>query len=502
MAGLENQYEVISTTEYLGTTVEVLEGDMLKYPVEVIVNAANVGLKRGGGIDGAIHAAAGPELQTEMDKLFPHPGQVGNAYGTTHSWNIGSCDYIIHAIGPNWNVANQRDGTLLLTAFRKSLDLAMENKLRCIAFPGISMGIFAMPKDLAGLMIMTAIRTWITEHQGEMDRISILLLGYSRDEIVETQLHEITRYMPDTGSNLDKKVPAAFRKEPPATTAPALLPITTTGRPLPNPKIPSPFSEDSGQVETPDPITDQSRSPTPPPATTTSEFPIVTTSGEAPPLSPSGSPPPGPRPPGDPAVPPPRPEGARAETPSDSEDEPPNYLLKFYQPMSHMWMGRDRYYALLEAGIDPETFHEGMIIPDPEEDPNVDPLIGEERDFWKEYNAERLRRGREISEALGLPLTAAEKADEIAVDLKIAKEKSVSDTQELMRTKTAVRDEIILKEGTTNCTALTERGFPCLFRGYTAVWRTHNVPDRCTLHQDLENFPRARRESQSEGGGS
>ncbi|KAF7896074.1 hypothetical protein EAF00_006089 [Botryotinia globosa] len=481
MADLQSQFKVVSTTEYLGTTVEVLEGDMLKYPVDVIVNAANVRLKRGGGIDGAIHAAAGPELQPEMDRLFPHPGQVGAAYGTTHAFNISSCRYIIHAIGPNWNIVNQRDGTLLLNAFRNSLDLAMANKLRSIAFPGISMGIFAMPKDLAGLMIITAVRTWIKEHQGEMDRISILLLGYSQDDIVETQLHEITRYMPDTGSGLDKLVPAAFRKHPHATTAPAPPPIPTTSGPLPIPNIPSLFPEDSVPVETPDPVTDQSESPTPPPP------------GPPPPKPPLPELPlPGlPPPPGDPAVPPPRPEGARPETPSDSEDEPPNYLLKFYEPLSHMWMGRDRYYALLEAGIDPETFYEGMIIPDPEEDPNVDPLIGEERDFWRDYNAERLRRGREISQALGLPITAAEKADEDAGALKTAREKSISVTKELMKTKTAVRDEIIINEGTTNCTALTENGFPCRFRGYTAIWRKHNVPDRCTLHQDLEKFPRA-----------
>ncbi|KAF7939649.1 hypothetical protein EAE99_001454 [Botrytis elliptica] len=486
MAGLQNQFKVVSTTEYLGTTVEVLEGDMLRYPVDVIVNAANVRLRRGGGIDGAIHAAAGQELQAEMNKLFPHPGQVGEAYGTTSSFNIRSCRYIIHAIGPNWNIVNQRDGKLLLNAFRKSLDLAMANKLRSIAFPGISMGIFAMPKDLAGLMIMTAIRTWIKEHPGEMDRISILLLGYSQNDIVETQLHEITRYMPDTGSNLDKLVPAAFRKKPHVTTAPAPLPIPITTGLLPGTTIPSPSSEGSGLVGTPDPNTEQSPSPAPPPS------PIPPPPSSTPPPSPPpGPPPPGPPPPGGPAVPPPRPEGARAETPSDSEDEPPNYLLNFYEPLSRMWMGSDRYYALLEAGIDPQTFYEGMIIPDPEEDPNVDPLIGEERDFWREYNAERLRRGKEISQALGLPMTAAETADDDAGALKTAKEKSISDTQELMRTKTAVRDEIIINEGTTNCTALTERGFPCLFRGYTAIWRKHNVPDRCTLHQDLEKFPRA-----------
>ncbi|KAF7940699.1 uncharacterized protein EAE97_006885 [Botrytis byssoidea] len=496
MAGLQSQFKVVSTTEYLGTTVEVLEGDLLKYPVDVIVNAANVRLKRGSGVDGAIHAAAGPELQPEMDKLFPHPGQVGKAYGTTHAFDISSCRYIIHAIGPNWNTVNQRDGTLLLNAFRNSLDLAMANKLRSIAFPGISMGIFAMPKDLAGLMIITAIRTWIKEHQGEMDRISILLLGYSQDDIVETQLHEITQYMPDTGSGLDKLVPAAFRKKPNATTAPGPLPIPTASGSLPNPNLPNPFPEDSVPVETPDPVTDQSESPTPPPPgppplSPPPPSPPPPSPPPPGPLPPGPPPPPVPPPPGDPAAPPPRPEGARAETPSDSEDELPNYLLKFYEPLSHMWMGRDRYYALLEAGIDPKTFYEGMIIPDPEEDPNVDPLIGEERDFWREYNAERLRRGREISQALGLPITAAETADEDAGALKTARDKSISLTQGLMKTKTAVRDEIIINEGTTNCTALTESGFPCRFRGYTAIWRKHNVPDRCTLHQDLEKFPRA-----------
>ncbi|TEY75895.1 hypothetical protein BOTCAL_0063g00280 [Botryotinia calthae] len=507
MAGLQSQFEVVSTTEFLGTTVEVLKGDMLKYPVDVIVNAANVKLKRGGGIDGAIHAAAGPELQGEMNKLFPHPGKVGGAYGTTSSWNIQSCRYIIHAIGPNWHIPQQQDGKLLLTAFHNSLDLAMENKLRSIAFPGISMGIFAMPKNLAGLMIVSAIRTWIIKHPGEMDRISILLLGYSQDDIIETKLHKITQYMPDTGPGLNNLVPAAFRSTTHASTAPQPFPITTTsGAPI-DLRDPRPVIEDSSQVETPDPVTDQSTSPAPPPVTTTSEFPVFTTAGEAlpPPRDPAAPPPPPPPPPPpqppppppsppprDSVEPPPRPEGAHAETPSDSEDEPPNYLFKFYEPLSRMWMGADRYYALLEAGIDPATFYEGMNIPDPEEDPNVDPLVGEERDLWRGYNAERIRRGREISQALGLSMTAAEIADEDKdkEDLKIAHEKSISESQELTKTRTAVRDEMIINEGITNCTALTESGFPCRFRGYIAVWRKHNVPDRCSTHQDLKKFPR------------
>ena len=492
MAGLQSQFEVISTTEFLDTTVEVLIGDMLKYPVDVIVNAANVKLKKGGGIDGAIHAAAGPELQGEMNELFQHPGQVGGAYGTTSSWDIQSCRYIIHAVGPNWNIPEQQDGKFLFTAIQNSLDLAMKNKLRSIAFPGISMGIFAMPKSLAGLVIISALRTWIIKYRGEMDRISILLLGYSEDEITETRLREITRYMPDTGPGLDKLVPAAFRSTSHASTAPEPFPVMTPSG--------SQVDLSSGQAETPDPLTDPSASPAPPPVTTTSELPIVTTAGEAlpppdprPPGDSAGPPPPDPRPPGGSAEPPPRPEGAHAETPSDSEDEPPNYLFKFYEPLSRMWMGADRYYALLEAGIDPATFFEGMKIPDPEEDPNVDPLVGEERDSWREYNAERIRRGREISQALGLPMTAAEIADEDKdkEEVKTAHEKSISESQELTKTRTAVRDEMIISEGIINCTALTESGFPCRFRGYVAIWRNHKVPDRCSTHQDLEKFPRA-----------
>ncbi|KAF7866842.1 hypothetical protein EAF04_005683 [Stromatinia cepivora] len=502
MSGPSNQFKVIATTEYKGTTVEVLEGNLLRYPVDVIVNAANARLVKGGGLDGLIHREAGPDLAAEMKMQFPHPGKVGGAYGTTHSWNIKSCRYIIHAVGPDWRQPKQRDTGLLADAYRNSLSLAVKNNLRSIAFPAISVGIFMMPGATAGFTVINTIRDWINSHQGEMDRISILLFNFRQSEIAEMKYPNLQQYIPNDGPDRSNEPAAAFRPLSDTTKPPAPPPATTVDMPPPQPKAITGIQGYSDEFGTPDPPSGLSVSPTPPLGTTnSSSMPATTASvsspaaavSRPPPRPPSGSalptgPPIGPpskSPSKSPPVPPPRPEGGRDETPSDSDEEPPNYLLNFYEPLSRMWMGRDRYYAMLEAGLDPEAFYEGMMIPDPEEDPNTGPLSGEEKVMFDKYNQERIERGEQIMKRLHLPMA---RKDQDARD----KENFVhADRSQQILTETAIRTEAkvevwkegVEKDGMVQCTGLEIDGDECRMRGYAAVWRGHLFPDRCFRHQ-------------------
>ncbi|CAD6450029.1 6fce2d43-c04b-4caa-af37-c13631011c1b-CDS [Sclerotinia trifoliorum] len=534
MSGASNEFKVIATTEYKGTTVEVVDGNLLNYPVDVIVNAANASLVRGGGIDGQIHRKAGPQLAAEMKTQFPHPGKEGGAYGTTHSWNIKSCRYIIHAVGPDWRQPNQRDTGLLANAYRNSLSLAAKNNLRSIAFPAISVGIFQMPRGMAGVTVMKTIRSWIDSHQGEMDRISILLFDLGQPEIAEMQYPNLQLYIPNDGPDRSNEPAAAFRSLLGAPKLPVPPPATTVDIPPPQSKLIKNLQGYSDDFGTPDPPSGLSVSPTPPPGTTNTssmpgttasvpipvaaasllppgpptgsaappgrpsespsdsmretspEFPIGSPTG-SPSKSPSKSPPRSPprSPSGSPPAPPPRPGGGRGETPSDSDEEPPSYLLKFYEPLSHMWMGRDRYYALLEAGLDPETFYEGMMIPDPEKDPNTGALTGEEKVVFDKYHQERIERGEEIMTRLHLPTVQKDKDARDKDNIIHAERSQQILTETAIRTeaKVEVWKEGVEKDGMVHCTTLEIGGDRCRMRGYAALWRDHLFPDRCFRHQ-------------------
>jgi O-acetyl-ADP-ribose deacetylase (regulator of RNase III) len=127
------------------TRLEIIVADITTLDVDAIVNAANARLKRGGGVDGAIHRAAGPELQAECDRLG---GCATGSAKITRGYRLPA-KHVIHAVGPVWGGGDKGEDELLASCYRTALTLAAEHRLATIAFPAISTGIYGFPADLA-----------------------------------------------------------------------------------------------------------------------------------------------------------------------------------------------------------------------------------------------------------------------------------------------------------------------------------------------------------------
>ena len=137
--------------------VEIIQGDITQLEVEAIVNAANETLLGGGGVDGAIHRAAGTGLLESCRELGGCP--TGEAR-LTRGYNLPA-RYVIHTVGPVWHGGEQNENNLLASCYRNSLQLAVDNKLRSIAFPSISTGVYRFPIAQASRIALRVILDFI-----------------------------------------------------------------------------------------------------------------------------------------------------------------------------------------------------------------------------------------------------------------------------------------------------------------------------------------------------
>ena len=168
------------------STLELVEGDITHQPTDAIVNAANSGLRGGGGVDGAIHRAGGPAIMEECRKIGGCP--TGQARITTGGQLPAR--YVIHAVGPVYRGGDRGEPELLASAYRNSLRVADEHGLKSISFPSLSTGVYGYPMDQAARI---ALKTVVDYLKGGtiLEQVIFVLYGSSAFSAYEEALEEL-----------------------------------------------------------------------------------------------------------------------------------------------------------------------------------------------------------------------------------------------------------------------------------------------------------------------
>ncbi|KRA30902.1 MULTISPECIES: O-acetyl-ADP-ribose deacetylase [unclassified Nocardioides] len=161
--------------------IEVVEGDIAQQQVDAVVNAANNRMRGGGGVDGAIHAAGGPEVLADCIRRFPDGLATGDAGWTTAG--AMPAQWVIHVVGPNRN-AGQTDRSLLTSCYRRALEVADELGARSVAFPLISAGVYGWPKEDAVDAALETLRGTPTQ----VEKATLVAFGRSSYDLIVSRL--------------------------------------------------------------------------------------------------------------------------------------------------------------------------------------------------------------------------------------------------------------------------------------------------------------------------
>ena len=168
--------------------ISLVRGDITRFDVDAIVNAANSSLMGGGGVDGAIHRAGGPAILEECREIVARQGhcETGNAV-ITSGGNLPA-KFVIHTVGPVWHGGFKNEAKLLENAYLNSLNLAVTNGIKTIAFPNISTGVYSYPKEQAAKIAIRSVVSFLLEDK-LLEQVYMVCFDLENYEIYKRLLH-------------------------------------------------------------------------------------------------------------------------------------------------------------------------------------------------------------------------------------------------------------------------------------------------------------------------
>jgi O-acetyl-ADP-ribose deacetylase (regulator of RNase III) len=160
-----------------GRKIVLMDGDITRVPVDAIVNAANAALAGGGGVDGAIHRAGGPEIMRELDAIRARIGRCATGSAVATGAGRLPARYVFHAVGPVYQDGRHGEAELLASCYRTCLAMAEERGAATISFPAISTGVYGYPLEEAARIALGAVRTYLEGAETKVQQVVFVLFG-------------------------------------------------------------------------------------------------------------------------------------------------------------------------------------------------------------------------------------------------------------------------------------------------------------------------------------
>lgn len=174
-----------------GATLRLVLGDITQQDTDAIVNAANSSLAGGGGVDGAIHRAGGPEISEQCDMIRRQQGPCPTGQAVITTGGRLRARHVIHAVGPVWHGGEGREDELLASAYRASLKLAVAHGLHSVSFPSISTGAYRFPVRRAARIALVTARDFLREVPGKLAEVRFVLFSKPDYDAYEEAFREV-----------------------------------------------------------------------------------------------------------------------------------------------------------------------------------------------------------------------------------------------------------------------------------------------------------------------